>query len=130
MRMKSEVRQLFDVEKSIAIFNMMLNVASVNGRMLYQFSPSGKQISTIGFLKTLGKRLYEPQRCTRTCNVKIPRSLQNLTADMLHIDVDLQQIHHDLRAKRKRCVICPAKKDRKTNTSSSVCKNQYVLSVQ
>lgn len=108
----------------MAIFHMILNVSGINSRILYQFSQNGKEIARLDFLKTLGRSLCEAHMKLRIYNTKIPRKLRDLTADILGIVVEVQEVlqQHQPVSKRKRCAFCPPKKDRKTNTFCDSCK--------
>lgn len=103
---------------------MILNVSGVNARVLYQLSPTGKELTRIDFLKTLAKELCRPHVVTRISNPKISLKLRNLAADIFDFEFShpLEPQPRVGTSKRKRCAICPSKKDRKTNTFCSMCK--------
>lgn len=108
----------------MAIFHCILNVSGVNSRILYQFS-RGEEIPRYNFLKQLGISLYTPHMKQRIYNEKIPRKTRSLAADILGInitDARTPPVPTQTISKRKRCSICPAKKDRKTNTICVICK--------
>jgi len=108
----------------MALFHMILNISGVNSRVLYNFSPTGKEIPRFDFLKQLAHDLCEPHARARICNIKIPRKLRNLTADIFGVVTERpsEPQQRENVSKRKRCGICPGKMDRKTNTSCHACK--------
>lgn len=76
----------------MAIFHMILNVSGINSRVLYQFATDGKTISRLDFLKVLGRNLCEPHMKRRIYNNKIPRKLRDLTADILGVIIEVQEV--------------------------------------
>ncbi|XP_045463858.1 piggyBac transposable element-derived protein 3-like [Harmonia axyridis] len=96
----------------MAIFHMILNVSGVNARVLYQLSPTGKELTRIDFLKTLAKELCRSHVVTRISNPKISLKLRNLAANIFDFEIShpLEPQPRVGTSKRKRCAICPSKK--------------------
>nr|CAI5845082.1 unnamed protein product [Callosobruchus analis] len=114
----------------MVIFHMMLNVTGVNSRILYQFSPFGKDIKRFKFLKSLGISLCEAQVKARISNPK-PRQLRSAAANMFKIPVDMPSIPQEnvSISKRKRCSICPGKKIERQVPVGSCVKNLFVYNM-
>ncbi|XP_030745484.1 piggyBac transposable element-derived protein 3-like [Sitophilus oryzae] len=108
----------------VAIFHAILNIAGVNSRVIYQFSKDGEEISRYDFIKQLGMQLIDEHVRSRMVNPKVPLKIHNLIADVLQITIPVEKEVTEpvIKSKRKRCGICPAKKDRKTAINCDGCK--------
>lgn len=113
----------------MAIFSMILNVSAVNARVLYQFSPLGKEIKRSKYIKELGIALCQPLIRLRVSNPKVSRKLRDVASNIFKIDIErpVEALEVVTKSKRKRCSLCPAKQDRKTNINCAVCKNPICL---
>nr|CAI5849125.1 unnamed protein product [Callosobruchus analis] len=110
--------------RPMELFHMILNVAGINSRVLYKFSNPAKEVDRKEFLHNLASSLCRPHMTSRTYNVKIPRKLRSLTADILGVTFDAGATPSEptTASKRKRCAFCPSKKDHKTSTACRNCK--------
>nr|CAH7764007.1 unnamed protein product [Callosobruchus chinensis] len=66
---------------------------------------------------------------SRMDNLKIPRKLRSLTAEILGVNLDAGATPQEPTAasRGKRCAFCPSKKDHKTSTSCHNCKKPISL---
>lgn len=112
----------------MTIFYALLNIGGVNSRVIYQFARDGKEMSRYNFLKQLGRDLCIPH-VQKRYQTSLPRSLKasifNMIGDTLPPPPAPQQRQGV--SKRKRCAICPAKKDRKTSTYCEMCHNPVCM---
>ncbi|XP_028141442.1 uncharacterized protein LOC114335407 [Diabrotica virgifera virgifera] len=99
---------------------------------LYQFVNKGNSIPREKLLKQLAQSFYITQTKRRICNSNVSRQSQTIAADIL--DTIFLSISEPPRAnenrKRKRCHLCPAKKDRKTSYVCAECKIPLCLCLQ
>lgn len=113
----------------MAIFHCILNIAGVNSRVLFQFSPNGHEISRFSFLKQLGMALCKPHMEMRMNNKRIPRHLREGIARKLGTSLPIETVPEEevSRSKRKRCAFCPPKKDRKCSLACKQCKKPLCM---
>lgn len=67
----------------MAIFHAILNIASVNSSVLYQFALHGKEIARFNFVKELGMQLVDAHLRSRMVNNKVPLKIRTVIADTL-----------------------------------------------
>ncbi|KAG5868381.1 hypothetical protein JTB14_032226 [Gonioctena quinquepunctata] len=105
------------------VFYCILNISGVNNRVLYQFTRHGKEISRYNYLKELGLALCYQHVHTRINNNFIPRKIRDRAADIFGIQFTYSQRAEETQGnkKRKRCGLCPPKKDRKTSYVCRAC---------
>ncbi|VEL42457.1 unnamed protein product [Protopolystoma xenopodis] len=96
---------------------------SVNSKIVYD-EVSGKSINRPNYLRRLGIELCLPYVRQRIHNEKIPRQLRMITSRVFKVPLPERPapVVTNVASKRKRCSICPYKKDRKTNSVCSSCK--------
>ncbi|KAG5887799.1 hypothetical protein JTB14_019390 [Gonioctena quinquepunctata] len=111
------------------VFYCILNISGVNSRVLYQFARHGKEISRYNYLKELGLALCYQHVHTRINNNFIPRKIRDRAADIFGIQFTYSQRAEETQGnkKRKRCGLCPPKKDRKTSYVCRACEKPICL---
>jgi hypothetical protein len=97
----------------------------VNSCVLYQFAQRGEIIKRFDFIKTLGLQLIDENLCSRIAtNKKVSSKVRKLIAEILGIEIPIidDPRQRTNKSKRKRCAICPSRKDRKTAIQCDLCK--------
>lgn len=96
----------------MTILHMILNVSAINSRVIYQFSPHGKQMRRTEYIKQLGISLCESHIRHQISNPKVNRKLRDATSYIFKIDPErpVEQPAEVPKSKRKRCSLCPSKK--------------------
>lgn len=107
----------------MVLFNAMVNITGVNSKVIYD-AVSGKSENRPNYLRRLGIELCLPYVRQRIYNEKIPRQLRMITSRVFKLPMPERSVPavSNVASKRKRCSICPYKKDRKTNSVCSSCK--------
>lgn len=101
----------------MVLFYAMLNITGVNSKVIYD-AISEKSVNRPNFLRGFGIELCLPYARQRICNEKLPRQLLlcMITSRIFKLSMPERPVLDvsNTASKRKRCGICPYKKDRKT----------------
>lgn len=78
-------------------------------------------------MKNLGRMLVEPHMIRRLHNQHLPRELRYKIGEILDKEVPTSGISKTVDNKRKRCMLCPRNKDRKTQFICIMCQKPYYI---
>lgn len=106
----------------LTIFYSILNMSAINGAIIYRINSNSNQ-KRRHYLKNLGLALVSDHLKTRQNVTRLPRDVRK------KIGIFTEQSSEEPPIKRpnvrKRCQVCPANKDRKTNHTCQSC-NKYI----
>jgi len=107
----------------LAIFYAMLDIASVNARVLYSCKNINSPIPRLKFGIIIGKELIIPHMKRRLLQERLPREIPQIIKRILGDKTDeATQATSSNPNKRRRCYVCPSSKDTKYSNICSVCK--------
>lgn len=81
---------------------------------------SRQVLTRINFLKILAKGMCKPDVVIRITNQKTSFKLRDLAAERFSVEFSCPPERHEGTSYRKRCTICPSKKDSKIDTFCSM----------
>lgn len=107
---------------TMRFFLGMLDQASVNSSILYNFVPTNESLSRCQFLKNLALSLITPQLYDRLRMPGLQKTVTQNIRYVLNIDEEaIVDLAPQKMSKQKRCYFCPTEKDRKTNYCCAKC---------
>lgn len=107
---------------TMRFFFGMLDQASVNASILYNFLPQNESLSRCQYLKQLALSLMTPHLQDRQQVPGMQKSiLLNIREILGSSENETGQLVATKMSKRKRCFLCPTEKDRKTNYCCAKC---------
>lgn len=114
----------------MTVFFSVLNTAAINARILILSAknPAVEYKSRRLFLKHLALSLIEEQTKFRASLPSLPKELKAKLQDYSKSNDDEQPPQKKKKSvPKKRCSVCPPKKDRKTKTRCAKCENHLCL---
>lgn len=101
----------------------MLDIASVNARVLYSCKNINSPISRRKFGITVGKELIIPHMKRRLLQERLPKETTQMIKRILEDNtVEITQAATSNPNKRRRYYVCPSTKDTKYSNICSICK--------
>lgn len=114
----------------MAIFFTLLNVAIVNGYILYLCFSGNKIVKRFDFVYNLGMEMVKPHLSQRLTIKNLPVKLRNNIREVLQLEDELpdaRDLKTDRLDKRKTCSTCPYQKTRKTAYKCIKCSKPICL---
>lgn len=109
---------------SMAIFYRLLDISCVNAQILHQMYKSTEAITTFNFLKKIAKSLVQQELERRVTKHGLRRDLRMTIRRILGSNFSSDQVTKPFIGKlekRKRCTVCPARRNRKTSYACYLC---------
>lgn len=119
-----ELCATYDVSRNskrwpLTIFFAMLNISGINANIIYRANNSDTRTKRRHFLKNLGLAMIHEHLQQRKTRVNIPRKLRKRIADF--VGEPTEEPPQKIPGTRKRCQVCPSKKDKKTSQTCNAC---------
>nr|XP_026490968.1 piggyBac transposable element-derived protein 4-like [Vanessa tameamea] len=119
-----ELSATYDVSRNskrwpMTSFYAMLNISGINANIIYRANNTDTRMTRRHFLKKLGLDLIHDHLEVRKTQMNLPRLLRKRILDF--VGGPAEEPPRKITGTRKRCQICPAKKDKKTNHTCHVC---------
>nr|CAI5870546.1 unnamed protein product [Callosobruchus analis] len=105
----------------MTIFYTILNIVAINAHILYGCYKNHQNIDRKKFTKLLARQLAESYLNIRLYNSRIPRELRLNIGRVLNKQLPIEESRSIQNQKRRRCVICERKNDKKTKISCNKC---------
>ncbi|XP_026469438.1 piggyBac transposable element-derived protein 4-like [Ctenocephalides felis] len=103
----------------LTIFFAMLNISEINANIIYRANNDDTRMKRRHFLKNLGLAMVQEHLQVRRARVNLPRQLRKRIAQFTGETTD--EPPRKILGVRKRCQICPSKKDKKTSHTCHEC---------
>lgn len=118
--------QSYDVSRNsrrwpLTLFFWMLNTTGINAKIIQMLNSPEDKSNRRHFLKTLGLALIEPHLEIRKKNTRLPVNLRKRIASHINIE-ESPPVKKSAPGAKRRCYVCPVKKDRKTQYICETCK--------
>lgn len=103
----------------LTIFFAMLNISGINANIIYRANNDNTRIKRRHFIKNLALSLIQDHLQIQRARVNLPRQLRKRIADFTNEpSIEPPQ---KIPGARRRCQICPSKKDKKTKHTCHAC---------
>lgn len=123
--------QSYDVTRNsrrwpLTLFFWMLNTAGINSKIIQMLNCPENKHSRRTFIKNLGLALIEPHLQSRKNNDRLSIDLRKRIGSHLGTQDD-PPLKKSTSGIKRRCYMCPVKKDRKTQYICETCKSHLCL---
>lgn len=110
----------------LTLFFWLLNSAGINAKIIQMLNFPDIKTNRRNFIKDLGITLIESHLKSRQKNARLSTDLRKRIADHIGLD-EGPPVKKTAPGVRRRCYVCPSKKDRKTQYICETCKSHVCL---
>lgn len=110
----------------LTLFFWLLNSAGINAKIIQMLNCPDIKNNRRSFIKDLGVALIEPHLQSRQKNTRLSADLRKRIANRIGLP-DGPPVKKTAPGVKRRCHVCPSKKDRKTQYICETCKSHVCL---